>query len=107
MNKKHWQQDSLPAQNTVAVLATDTAVVPRSENRVNLILCSSPTQAITWSIAAKAVYGQGVNMAAGQFPIVFTANDNGSLVNAAWRTATAGATDNLTFIEVINSCPCD
>ncbi len=107
MGRKHWQQDSLPAQNTVAVSGTSTAVIPRAEGRVALVLCASATQTVTWSTAPTAVLGQGVTMAAGQQPLILDAEHVGSLVNSAWSAITAGAADNLTYIEVLNTCPCD
>lgn len=71
-------------QIRVPISAASVGVVANSPSRYCLVLCPPSTGTMTLSILPEAVANEGIVLAAGNAPVIFTVDDHGDLATRAW-----------------------
>lgn len=97
-----WQRGASPNVVVTTVGVTSTEVLPSSDRRRGIILCSPLAGTITYAPRTPAIAGQGIVLQVNQAPTLITWEDFGRIVQEPWNAIADAAARISAVIEVVS-----
>lgn len=99
------QKRGNPSQSSILVSALGQSLVPKSEARLSLAICSHATSTLVVSLTPNDTSGVGMTIPPLSAPLLLSMAAHGPMVRGPWYVSGGTVPATYTFVETLNSAP--